>query len=93
MAARGYTFFLACMYILATALTANLALCLWVANSFKNNSFNQVWPIVVLRVFSLVFYQILDVASLTLFLMTMDCGYIGTGENLGYHQEFPSVCE
>jgi hypothetical protein len=40
---RGYTFFLVCLYILAAAQAANVALCVWVANSFKNNSFNHVW--------------------------------------------------
>ncbi len=30
-----------------------------------------MWPIVWLRYFSLVFYQILDIASLTLFLITL----------------------
>jgi hypothetical protein len=43
MSVRGYTFFLICMYILAVALAANVGLCVWVANSFKNNSFNHVW--------------------------------------------------
>jgi hypothetical protein len=33
--------------------------------------FDYVWPIVWLRYFSLVFYQILDIASLTLFLITL----------------------
>jgi hypothetical protein len=43
MSVRGYTFFLICMYILAVALAANLAMCIWVSNSFKNNEFGHVW--------------------------------------------------
>jgi hypothetical protein len=91
---RGYTFFLVCMYIMAAALAANLGLCVWVANAFKNNSFNHVWPIVWLRYFSLVFYQVLDIASLTMFLITMDCQYFGVDPAIkGFNQEFPAVCK
>ncbi len=45
-----------------------------------------------LKWFSLVFYQVLDIASLTLFLMVMDCQYF-PGPTQGYNQEFTDVCE
>ncbi len=51
-------------------------------------------PIVWLRYFSLVFYQVLAVASLTLFLMTMDCQYFSVEKSVqGYNQQFPDVCK
>ena len=47
-----------------------------------------------LRVFSLIFFQVLDIASLTLFLMTMDCQYFDVAEEVQYmNQEFPDVRE
>ncbi|GFH07292.1 uncharacterized protein HaLaN_02074, partial [Haematococcus lacustris] len=42
MSARGYTFFLACMYSMAFCLWANLALCIWVSRSFQQNKFDHV---------------------------------------------------
>jgi hypothetical protein len=94
MMERGYTFFLACLYLLVTLLLVNLALAVWVANSFKNNTFRHVWPITFVRYFSVICYQVLDIATLSLLLMTMDCGYISTLKaSLGYHQEFPQICE
>ena len=43
----------------------------------------------MLRWFSLIFFQILDVASMTLFLMTMDCGYFGVPPSqIGINQQF-----
>jgi hypothetical protein len=47
-----------------------------------------------LRYFSLVFYQVLDVASLTLFLMTMDCQYFSVEKSVqGHNQQFSDVCK
>ncbi|KAL6757720.1 hypothetical protein V8C86DRAFT_1620236 [Haematococcus lacustris] len=92
MSARGYTFFLACMYSMAFCLWANLALCIWVSRSFQQNKFDHVWPIAWLRVFSLVFFQVLDIASLSLFLIALDCQYFATPvELLGMNQEFGNV--
>ncbi|KAJ9530074.1 hypothetical protein QJQ45_023353, partial [Haematococcus lacustris] len=92
MSARGYTFFLACMYILAVCLFANLALCIWVSHSFQQNKFDHVWPIAWLRVFSLIFFQVLDIASVTLFLIALDCQYFAVPDSqLHYNQEFPDV--
>jgi hypothetical protein len=55
---------------------------------------NACRPVSVLRVFSLVFFQVLDIASLTLFLMTMDCQYFSVpAEQRGINQEFPGVRE
>jgi hypothetical protein len=39
-------------------------------------------------------HQVLDIASVTLFLMTMDCGYFGLpDDHMGVNQEFPDVRE
>jgi hypothetical protein len=38
--------------------------------------------------------QVLDIASMTLFLMAMDCQYFAVPENMvGHNQEFPDECE
>lgn len=42
----------------------------------------------------MVFFQVLDIASITLFLMTMDCQYFDVPEDHKYmNQQFPTVCE
>ncbi|GAX73357.1 hypothetical protein CEUSTIGMA_g810.t1 [Chlamydomonas eustigma] len=89
MTARGVTFYLVCLYIFAALVFFTLALCIWVAWSFKNQQFDYVWPITFLRLFGVVFFQMLDIASMTMFLMALDCRYFGT-EYLGYNQEFSS---
>ena len=43
MSGRGYTFFVACLYIMAVALAVNVALCAWVSRSFQQNKFDHVW--------------------------------------------------
>jgi ABC-type spermidine/putrescine transport system permease subunit II len=70
------------------ALCLVVALCVWVGWSFKNSRFDYVWPITVLRWYGKIFFQILDIASMSVFLVAMDCGYFGVGNSL-YNQEFP----
>ena len=43
MSARGYTFFVTCLYIMIGGLVADIALCLYVGYAFKNNRFDHVW--------------------------------------------------
>jgi NADH:ubiquinone oxidoreductase subunit K len=43
MSARGYMFFLICLYIFAAAVFTNLGLCVWVSRAFQNNKFDHVW--------------------------------------------------
>jgi hypothetical protein len=43
MSARGYSFFLACLYIMAAGLAMNVGLCIWVSKSFAENRFDRVW--------------------------------------------------
>lgn len=49
-------------------------------------------PIVWLRYFSMLFYQVLDLALLNLFLLAMDCQYFAVDAALvGTNLEFPGV--
>ncbi|GAX78754.1 hypothetical protein CEUSTIGMA_g6191.t1 [Chlamydomonas eustigma] len=90
MSFRGLSFFLICLYIFVALLMFTLGLCIWVAYSFKKKQFDHVWPITFLRWFGVIFFQMLDIASMTLFLMTLDCQYFGVDPSvLGYNQEFP----
>jgi hypothetical protein len=43
MSVRGYTFFLACLYLFVVALFINLGLCIWVSRAFQSNKFDHVW--------------------------------------------------
>lgn len=40
---------------------------------FQNNRFDYVWPIVFLRWYAVIFFQVLQVAVFKLFLMALDC--------------------
>ncbi|EFJ45151.1 hypothetical protein VOLCADRAFT_94559 [Volvox carteri f. nagariensis] len=63
---QGYGAYLAVLYSMVALLMGNVGLCVWVAWCFKEHKFPVVWPIKVLRVFSSVFFQAFDVASLNL---------------------------
>jgi hypothetical protein len=43
LSARGYNFFLGCMYIMAAGLVLNVGLCIWVSKAFAENRFDHVW--------------------------------------------------
>ncbi|KAG2430819.1 hypothetical protein HXX76_009795 [Chlamydomonas incerta] len=89
---RGYMFFLVLFYIFVGLLLLNVGLSVWVAYQFSNNRFDQVWPIVFLRWFGLIFYQVLDVATLTLLLAALDCQYFSVPKDVQFHnQVFPAV--
>ncbi|GFH21990.1 PAS domain-containing protein [Haematococcus lacustris] len=92
-AARGLTFFLAFLYVFVILLVGVVAMSIWVAWSFRSNRFDQVWPIVLLRWFSNIFFQVLDVASLSLFLITLNCQYFDVPPERQYHSvEFGVAC-
>ncbi|PNH12261.1 Tiny macrocysts protein B [Tetrabaena socialis] len=92
LSASGYSIFLALFYIFVGLLAVNFALAVWGAHSFSNNRFEVVWPIQFLRWFGLIFYQVLDIASLTLLLVTLDCNYFDVPDSIRFHnQEFPDV--
>jgi hypothetical protein len=63
MTARGYSFFLACFYVLFIGLLVSVAVSIWVGISFQSNRFEYVWPIIFIRWFAKIFYQIFDVGA------------------------------
>ncbi|GIL68039.1 hypothetical protein Vafri_21326 [Volvox africanus] len=73
----GYGAYLAVLYSMVALLMGNVGLCVWVAWCFKEHKFPVVWPIKVLRVFSSVFFQAFDVASLNLLQLGISCNYWG----------------
>lgn len=94
MTFRGYTFFLVLFYLMVIGTIFVVLLCYMVGKSFQNNRFDYVWPIKVLRWYSTIFFQVLDVMSFTLFLMSLDCQYFTTDVRLHFfNAEFPEVCE
>jgi ABC-type spermidine/putrescine transport system permease subunit II len=82
------------MYLLVGGLLLAIGLSVWVGISFQQNRFDYVWPIVVLRWFSKIFFQMLDIMSVSLFLMALDCQTFARPlYAVGYNQEFPDICE
>ncbi|KAG2440500.1 hypothetical protein HYH02_010378 [Chlamydomonas schloesseri] len=89
---RGYTIFLVALYIMIGLLVFALVLSAWVAWCFQQRSFPAVWPIKLLRVYANVFYQILDVATLTLLQLPFDCQWLGYPAAVRNHLAlFPAV--
>ncbi|GIM04869.1 hypothetical protein Vretimale_9356 [Volvox reticuliferus] len=73
----GYGVYLAVLYSMLALLAINIGMCVWVAWCFKEHKFPVVWPIKVLRVFSSVFFQAFDVASLNLLQLGITCRFTG----------------
>ncbi|GLI70677.1 hypothetical protein VaNZ11_015617 [Volvox africanus] len=73
----GYTWYVAVLYSMAGLLAVNLVLCVWVAWSFKEQKFDYVWPIKVVRGFSYVFLQVFDITSLNFLQLGISCNYVG----------------
>ncbi|KAG2426217.1 hypothetical protein HXX76_013198 [Chlamydomonas incerta] len=71
----GYGWYVGLLYTLATLLCLNLALCGWVAVSFRNQKFDYVWPIKMVRGFSYVFLQVFDITSLNFLQLGISCNY------------------
>ncbi|GIL50716.1 hypothetical protein Vafri_6834 [Volvox africanus] len=74
----GYGVYLAVLYSVLALLAINIGMCVWVAWCFKEHKFPVVWPIKVLRVFSSVFFQAFDVASLNLLQLGITCRFTGS---------------
>ncbi|GFR46430.1 hypothetical protein Agub_g8004 [Astrephomene gubernaculifera] len=77
LADLGYTAYVAVLYCMVALLAINVGMCVWVAWCFKEHKFPVVWPIKVLRVFSSVFFQAFDVASLNLLQLGFTCRFTG----------------
>lgn len=70
---QGYTFYLSIFYLLAGTLIGSVAICVWVAWCFINDSFPFLWPIQVLRVVVSVFINVFYIAALNIFLISFQC--------------------
>ncbi|GFR50532.1 hypothetical protein Agub_g12802 [Astrephomene gubernaculifera] len=82
IAPLGYNFFIGLLYLMMGGLVAVMGLSLWVAWCFKNRSFPSVWPIKVLRVYANLFFQVLDVLTLSLFQVPFNCRFVGYDRSL-----------
>ncbi|PNW87839.1 hypothetical protein CHLRE_01g003950v5 [Chlamydomonas reinhardtii] len=85
----SYSAYLALLYAAVALLVMNIGLCVWVAWCFKEQKFPVVWPIKVLRVFSSVFFQAFDVASLNLLQLGISCRFTGPVAPHMYMDLFP----
>lgn len=58
-------------------------------------TFDVLRPIAFLRWFGLIFYQVLDIMSVTVLLITLDCRYFDVWPRSlqYYNQEFPAISE
>ncbi|KAG2423147.1 hypothetical protein HXX76_015532 [Chlamydomonas incerta] len=85
----SYSAYLALLYAAVALLVMNIVLCVWVAWCFKEQKFPVVWPIKVLRVFSSIFFQAFDVASLNLLQLGFSCHFTGPTPHM-YMDLFPA---
>ncbi|KXZ42914.1 hypothetical protein GPECTOR_111g247 [Gonium pectorale] len=90
LADMGYGAYVALLYGMVAVLAANIGLCVWVAWCFKEQKFPVVWPIKVLRLFTSVFFQSFDVASLNLLQLGLSCRLTGFATPRMHLDMFPS---
>ncbi|GLC67718.1 hypothetical protein PLESTF_000598200 [Pleodorina starrii] len=90
----GYKAYVAILYTMTGMLCCALALCVWIAYSYKNRSFAYTWPIYVLRLYATIHFGLFDIATLTLIQVSYDCQFLGSGKsNRGRVFTFPDkVC-
>ncbi|KAG2492488.1 hypothetical protein HYH03_009153 [Edaphochlamys debaryana] len=86
----GYGLYVGLLYAVAALLALNIALCVWVAVSFKQQKFDYVWPIKMVRGFSYVFIQVFDVTSLNFLQLGISCNYTGDAGPRLHMAIFPS---
>ncbi|GAX73193.1 hypothetical protein CEUSTIGMA_g646.t1 [Chlamydomonas eustigma] len=85
----GYGFYVGILYTVSVLLLISLILCVWVGYCFHLQRFPFVWPIQVLRLFVSVFFMVFYIASLGVFLVAVDCNWLGGAP---YHvHAFPEV--
>ncbi|EFJ44861.1 hypothetical protein VOLCADRAFT_94889 [Volvox carteri f. nagariensis] len=90
----GYKAYVAILYTMTGMLCCSLALCVWIAYSYKNRSFAYTWPTYVLRLYATIHFGLFDIATLTLIQVSYDCQFLGSGKtNRGRMYTFPDrVC-
>ncbi|GLC74510.1 hypothetical protein PLESTF_001521700 [Pleodorina starrii] len=76
----GFHWYMAALFSFAGLLAVNLVLCVWVAWSFKEQKFDYVWPIKVVRYFAYVFLQVFDMTSLSFLQLGISCNYSAHGQ-------------
>eukprot|EP00198_Chlamydomonas_reinhardtii_P013356 XP_001702693.1 predicted protein [Chlamydomonas reinhardtii] len=86
----GYNAYVAILYTMTGMLCSALALCVWIAYSYKNRSFAYTWPIHVLRIYATIHFGLFDIATLTLIQVSYDCQLLGSGSSVrGHLYTFP----
>ncbi|KAG2495534.1 hypothetical protein HYH03_006477 [Edaphochlamys debaryana] len=86
----GYSIYVLVLYCMVSLLAVNILLCAWVAWCFKEQKFPVVWPIKVLRIFSSVFFQAFDIASLNLLQIGIACNFTGPKQPHMHLDLFPA---
>ncbi|GIL42523.1 hypothetical protein Vafri_484 [Volvox africanus] len=85
----GYHWYEAALYTFAVVLAINLSLCVWVAWSFKEQKFDYVWPIKVVRYFSYIFLMFFDMTSLNFLQLGISCNFSARGKARFHLDVFP----
>ncbi|GLI68263.1 hypothetical protein VaNZ11_012618, partial [Volvox africanus] len=73
LSTAGYKFYVIVFYLLSAMLYVSVAICVWVAWCFKNDSFPYLWPIKFVRVVASLFFGMLYIAALNIFLVVIEC--------------------
>ncbi|GIL79405.1 hypothetical protein Vretimale_18290 [Volvox reticuliferus] len=73
LSTAGYKFYVIVFYLLSAMLYVSVAICVWVAWCFKNDSFPYLWPIKFVRVVASLFFGMLYIAALNIFLVIIEC--------------------
>ncbi len=73
LSALGYKFYTIVFYILSAMLFISVAICVWVAWCFKNDSFAFLWPIKFVRVVASLFFGMFYIAALNIYLVMIEC--------------------
>lgn len=86
MAEQGYFFYTVAFYLMVAMLAISVAVCIWVAWCFKNDSFPFLWPIKFVRVVVSFFFGMFYIAALNVYLVMLECApYNGVWEHHAWH--------
>lgn len=86
MAEQGYKFYTIAFYLMVAMLAVAVAVCVWVAWCFKNDSFPFLWPIKFVRVVVSFFFGMFYIAALNVYLVMLECMPVkGVWEHHAWH--------
>ncbi|GAB4820337.1 hypothetical protein N2152v2_007383 [Parachlorella kessleri] len=71
----NYHIYLGVFYALVGVLLAALALCIVIGVKFKHNSFTYVWPLKMLKVVMIFFFEVFYISTLGIFAVALDCSF------------------